>query len=553
MSQEGNTLLRVKALEEEVARQNIRLAQLEATVEAASRKSSKSSAQQQSSVLSTKDHRASVPGVVARWTKPVVIAPPGLEELRAKLVKRLGCEAFAEELGPTVSYERFKSNDPNMRFNWARVVGRRIVFLFDTVDQNRLFEQLSLLQALQGFAVPDAEDCNAAWKSYVMAGAYSWGRASHITVVLPWYRPCQMERTSRWHLRDGKWTNGDPEGQWLDVPTAQYMARLLSTPGSVPPLPGPSASLDGMPLSPLWRPPLELLFVELHRCFAMVQAMPNGKDQQVAPADGKWTNGDPEGQWLDVPTAQYMARLLSTPGSVPPLPGPSASLDGMPLSPLWRPPLELLFVELHEELPISHSVSDLGATMRMERFVPYFLERFKAADDYAGPANTFVLFPDRGAFKRDSESVLQKLNLDGDHILYINKSRVGESVSRVEKLFYEKSDREVCEVTSLSSKNHILVIDDFTNSGSSLFGAVNLARKMVEGEGMISFSIYVTHMLAAYDPTTVSGLLRKLHDLGPSCRFYTTNTIPLTTDLLQGESQVQVLDIADFLAALVMQ
>merc|ERR1712032_1553627 len=127
------------------------------------------------------------------------------------------------------------------------------------------------------------------------------------------------------------------------------------------------------------------------------------------------------------------------------------------------------------------------------------------------------------------------------------------SVGRVEKLFYEKSDREVCEVTSLSSKNHILVIDDFTNSGSSLFGAVNLARKMVEGEGMISFSIYVTHMLAAYDPTTVSGLLRKLHDLGPSCRFYTTNTIPLTTDLLQGESQVQVLDIADFLAALVMQ
>eukprot|EP00419_Tripos_fusus_P046954 CAMPEP_0172814078 /NCGR_PEP_ID=MMETSP1075-20121228/11047_1 /TAXON_ID=2916 /ORGANISM="Ceratium fusus, Strain PA161109" /LENGTH=472 /DNA_ID=CAMNT_0013653861 /DNA_START=87 /DNA_END=1505 /DNA_ORIENTATION=+ len=462
----GNTVLRVTALEEEVAQQSIRIAQLEATCGVGSDKKK----EEQSRVLSTSEQRASAPGVVARWTKPVVIAAPGLEDLRARLAKRLGCEEFAEELGPTVSLERFKSNDPNLKFNWARIVGRRIVFLFDTVDQNRLFEQLSLLQALQGFAVPDAEDCNAAWKGYVTAGAYSWGRASHITVVLPWYRPCQMERTSRWHLRDGKWTNGDPEGQWLDVPTAQYMARLLSTPGSVPPLPGPSASLDGMPLSPL-----------------------------------------------------------------------------------WRPPLELLFVELHEELPISHSVSDLGATMRMERFVPYFLERFKAADDYAGPANTFVLFPDRGAFKRDSESVLQKLNLDGDHILYINKSRVGESVSRVEKLFYEKSDREVCEVTSLSSKNHILVIDDFTNSGSSLFGAVNLARKMVEGEGMISFSIYVTHMLAAYDPTTVSGLLRKLHDLGPSCRFYTTNTIPLTTDLLQGESQVQVLDIADFLAALVMQ
>jgi hypothetical protein len=338
------------------------------------------------------------------------------------------------------------------------------------VDQNRLFEQLSLLQALQGFAVPDADGCGAAWKGYVTAGKYSWGRASHITVVLPWYRPCQMERTSRWHMKDGKWTNGDPEGQWLDVPTAQYLARLLSTPGSVPPLPGPSASLDGMPLSPL-----------------------------------------------------------------------------------WRPPLELLFVELHEELPISHSVSDLGATVRMERFVPYFLERFKAADDYAGPNDTFVLFPDRGAFKRYGESVLERLKLDGDHILYIKKSRVAESVAREEKLFYEKENGDLGEVSSFSSRNHILIIDDFTNSGSTLFGAANLARKMVEGDGMISVSIFVTHLVAAYDPKTVSGLRQRLGEYGPKCHFYTTNTIPSTTDLLKGDSQVQILDISDFIVDMVLR
>ena len=29
-----------------------------------------------------------------------------------------------------------------------------------------------------------------------------------------------------------------------------------------------------------------------------------------------------------------------------------------------RPPLELLFVELHEEAPVARSVSDLGATIR---------------------------------------------------------------------------------------------------------------------------------------------------------------------------------------------
>ena len=69
--------------------------------------------------------------------------------------------------GPTVNLEYFKSKDPNVkcpqrmfncliipvlkglqplcvlaaRFNWKRVVGRKIVFLFDTVDQTRFFEQ----------------------------------------------------------------------------------------------------------------------------------------------------------------------------------------------------------------------------------------------------------------------------------------------------------------------------------------------------------------------------------------------------------------------------
>ena len=39
------------------------------------------------------------------------------------------------------------------------------------------------------------------------------------------------------------------------------------------------------------------------------------------------------------------------------------------MRPVRRPPLELLFVELHEEAPVARSVSDLGATIRkgMER------------------------------------------------------------------------------------------------------------------------------------------------------------------------------------------
>lgn len=418
--------------------------------------------------LSTEDQRASRPGVGFRWTKPVVIASPGLEELAIALRKRLGCDEFPADAGPTVLLERFKSDDPNMKFNWQRVVGRKIVFLFDTVDQSRLFEQLSLLQALQGFAVPDGEDTGTKWKTYVDRGKYSWGRASHITVVLPWYRPCQMERTSRWHL-----------------------------------------------------------------------------------ADGKWTNGNPEGQWLDVPTAQYMARLLSTPGSVPPLPGPSDSVDDMPISPLWRPPLELLFLELHEEVAIQHSVSDLGATVRMERFVPYFLDKFKGDSTYPGSADMYVLFPDYGAFQRYNSCVLQRLKLDYDHILYIKKSRVGEQIAQEQRLFFEQGKDEPREKKAFQPRNHVLIIDDFTNSGSTLFGAANLVQKMAEGNGNPSVSIFVSHLVATYDEKVCAGLLKKLHELGPECKFFTTNTIPMTTNIIKSDPQVKVYDISDYVADLI--
>jgi phosphoribosylpyrophosphate synthetase len=223
----------------------------------------------------------------------------------------------------------------------------------------------------------------------------------------------------------------------------------------------------------------------------------------------------------------------------------------MPLKPLWRPPLELLFVELHEEAPIKHAVSDLGATVRMERFVPYFLEKFKAKEASPGKANTFVLFPDRGAHSRYCSSVVQHLELDFDHLLFIQKTRVGDSIDQVQKLFFEQRQGALGEKTSFKAEDHVLIIDDFTNSGSTLFGAVNLVHKMVEAEGRPSVSIFVSHLVAAYDPKVVLSLKAKVHDLGPQCRFYTTNTIPITTDLLRGDDQIEILDISDFIADLV--
>jgi phosphoribosylpyrophosphate synthetase len=225
-------------------------------------------------------------------------------------------------------------------------------------------------------------------------------------------------------------------------------------------------------------------------------------------------------------------------------------MDGMPLEPLWRPPLELLFVELHEEQPIRHSVSDLGATIRMERFVPYFLDKFKARPDYAGKAGTYVLFPDKGAFDRYLTAVTDRLKLSADHILYIKKTRVGEKIGQEQKLFYELPDGKLGEKESFVATDHVLIIDDFTNSGSTLFGAVDLVRKLSTGESP-AVSIFVSHLVAAYDTKVVQKLQEKLHSMGPTCRFFTTNSIPLTTDMLKSDPQVKVFDISDFVADLV--
>jgi len=500
---------------------------------------------------------------------PVVISSPGLSSLAKGL--RAHLDGDTEDV---VSWDAFKSGDSNTRFQWRTVVGRSVVVLFDTEDQSRLFEQLSLLQALQGFPVPDSEDSPKAWKTYSNSGKYCWGRANDITVVVPWYRPCQMERTSRWHLAGNSgWTNANPQGAYLDVPSAQTLVRLLATPG--PPLPG-------------------------------VQ--------------------------------------------------PQVALDGRPLDPLWRPPMRLLFLDLHEPEPVARAVSDLGVEVRFERVLPYFLSKFVESERFSDPSTTFVLFPDKGAYMRNKEFVTQKTGLQNDHILWINKKRVGDKVVQDPELFFEASAGSQGEKTSFSPKDHVLVIDDFTNSGGTLFGAVSLAQsKLVvpaagikagttantdgstdkskedskdnpagepelaskeepkdkskeskdkskddsqsesrdktqvdskdtskdvptdekkgskkkddpkdaskdevkgteesqaeDDEGLIT-SIFVTHTVASYDESTARGILEKLQECGPGCRYFTTDTVARSASILSGHPQVEVIAIADFLSGL---
>lgn len=418
------------------------------------------------------ESRSQTSGHAGKYRDPIIIASPGLETLGDSLRKRLGIAECSAKQGKTLYLDRFKSNDVNAKFKWERINGRRVVMLFDTIDQMRFFEQLCILQALQGFAVPAAEDKATAWKTYVDSGKYSWGRAAKIQVILPWFRPCQMERTSRWQL---------------DTQTSQ------------------------------------------------------------------WTNSDPKGQWLDIPCAQYYARLLSTPGAVPPLPGPARALDGMPLEPLWRPPLELIFIELHEEKPVMHCMTDLNTQIRATRYLPFFLNEYKVKDDYPGAANMYILFPDHGAYDRYAQSVRDVLKLTTNHILYLRKSRVGESIKQMPKLLFEDHDglETELEKDAFLQEERVLIIDDFINSGSTLFGAVKAVHDKTKGENPMTTHIFVTHFVASYDEQVVESFRSKLHSMGPFCKVFMTNSISTTTSLLSDDPQVEVCDLSNFIAELV--
>jgi len=399
--------------------------------------------------------------------KPVVLASPALEGLAKEMRKILGIEDK-----PLVDWETFKSGDPNIRYSWEAISGQRVIFLFDAVDQSRLLEQLSLLQVLQGFPVPEGKDVSTKWKTYAGSGRYYWGRASEIIVVIPWYRPCQMERTSRWdRTEEGKWTNKIPEGAWLDVPCAQTFVRLLATPGL--PFPGP--------------PPI-------------------------------------------------------------------GALDGKSLEPRWRPPVKGVFIELHEEEPVQIAAADLGVEVRNERFAPYFLGKFKASQSFieSGTEKTYVLFPDHGAYDRNRDFCINLLTLAPEHVLWMNKSRTGGTIEQEKKINFMSASGEQGEKSTFTGEDHVVILDDFTNSGSTLFGAAALVKSLAgDAADALQTTIFVSHTVASYDDAALEGMASKLEKMGPTCKYCTTDTLPKSAAFFSGNPQVQIFPISEFLAELV--
>ena len=97
-------------------------------------------------------------------------------------------------------------------------------------------------------------------------------------------------------------------------------------------------------------------------------------------------------------------------------------------------------------------------------------------------------------------------------VLWISKTRVGASITQKNDLFYINSKGEECKLQGkLPDNSTVLIADDFTNSGSTIFGGAEIVRSHA-GPGT-TVNAFVSHFVAKYDEPTVKKFVEKLYQV----------------------------------------
>ena len=146
----------------------------------------------------------------------VVLYAPALEAMARALAASLGaagvcctadvaqCPADGADGSNSVAvfWDTFPSasseKDPNVKVLHTALIDKHVVLLLSQDDTSSAFAQLSLVLWLQRFVVPKPLDQYASgkWKDTVPDGAFTVASVKSLSIVIPWYRYCQMERTS---------------------------------------------------------------------------------------------------------------------------------------------------------------------------------------------------------------------------------------------------------------------------------------------------------------------------------------------------------------------
>ena len=224
-------------------------------------------------------------------------------EARGESILPPMCTEYADS-SATLAWGHFANGDPNIKLNVAALHDRHVILLMSMDSIKGFFEQLAVLLHLQRFRVPKVSEefaekkwkglgeddfepvrylgdsqhrpllhptcsrakppltrtCQAAAYAHVPAAAHAHApsrrsrtrakppltrtcqAAAHahvhtsdqvcgvrsLAVIVPWNRFCQMERTSRWTKKEGRWYNGEPSGEYVDVPTLESFAQMIS-------------------------------------------------------------------------------------------------------------------------------------------------------------------------------------------------------------------------------------------------------------------------------------------------------------------------------------
>jgi phosphoribosylpyrophosphate synthetase len=118
---------------------------------------------------------------------------------------------------------------------------------------------------------------------------------------------------------------------------------------------------------------------------------------------------------------------------------------------------------------------------------------------------------------------------------------VGASVTQTDGFSYIDADCSQHAMTSgFPGGAFVLLADDFTNSGSTLFGGAEIIRRHAKGK--VSVHGYVTHYVAKYDRETVSKFVAKLYggDSAPLDEFHCTDSIPNVIAWLKEDVKIRV-------------
>ena len=420
-------------------------------------------------MLSSPDR--ALPRFLCNWQ--TVLYLPGLEKMALGLAETLGvgvpvlCTDDLQSMPASswndtgLAWERFPSGDPDIKLRVDYIRDRHVVLIMNH-DTVHLFEQLAVILFLQRFNVPHAKEeyARGKWKKTMQDKAYDSCSVASLTIVVPWYRYCQMERTSRWTVvpDSGKWYNGKPEGEFVDVPTAQSFAAMLSA------LPIPGACRA---------PPQQLLMLDIHEYDDL---------EHTLNSTGRWAN--------------------------------------------QRVPYDYV-----------HGVGTYFASP-FDRFLSTVLLA-KFAENLAG---SYVVFPDGGAHRRFYTMVHTCIpGIPYANILWIDKSRVGADVTQADGFSYIDADGTQHAMMSGFPKGaFVLLADDFTNSGSTLFGGAEIIRRHAKGK--VTVHGYVTHYVAKYDRETVTKFVAKLYGgaNAPLDEFHCTDSIPNVIAWLKEDVKIRV-------------